>query len=367
VTVKRCVVKIGSGVLSAGATQARLDPKIMRRLAREMAAAHAAGQQIVLVSSGAILAGIEGLGLKERPQSVELKQAAAAVGQSRLMRSWQESFGRKAITVAQILLTRDDVRHRGRYLNARNTLFALLERGIVPVINENDTVAPDEILFGGNDVLSALVAGLVDADLLVLLTDQDGLYSADPRQNPEAKFIASVGAEDKVLGAGKAGPRGKGGMESKVRAARMAAASGQSVVIANGLKPGVLAKVLSGRGAGTYFAPRTSPLDRRGRWLAHASHAKGQIHVDAGAREALVRQSRSLLPSGVRAVAGDFSRGDVVGVICDGVEFARGLSNYDSVELARIKGLKTSQIEAVLGHKTADEVVHHDNLAVLEL
>ncbi len=358
---KRIVVKVGSGVLSGGGEG--LHAATLRRLATEIAAARAGGAEVVLVSSGAILAGRERLKLEARP-SVQLKQAAAAVGQSRLMRAWETAFARSKITVAQVLLSGDDLRDRGRYLNARNTMLTLLRLGVVPIVNENDTVAVEEIKFGDNDGLSALVAGLVDASLLVLLTDQEGLYSDDPRSNPDARLISEVRAGAAAARTGKAGPKGTGGMESKVRAASQAAEGGVLAVVANGMKAGTLASVLSGASTGTRFVPEEKPLDKRRQWLAFASKPKGRILVDAGAREALTGKGKSLLASGVKGVSGSFETGDVIGIAVDGVEFARGLANYGSMDLAKIKGLKTSEIEGVLGSKPSDEVVHRDNLAV---
>ncbi len=362
-SAKRVVVKLGSGVLSGGGE--RLEPAVVRRLARELAGLRGGGREVVVVSSGAILAGWESLGLSSRPRETQLKQASAAVGQSRLMHVWQAAFARLKLPVAQVLLTREDLHHRERYLNARNTLFTLLRLGALPVINENDTVAVDEIKFGDNDVLSALVAGLCDASLLILLTDQDGLFSADPRTDPAARLVPRVGPQQPLPRTGRAGPHGSGGMESKVRAARMAASGGVPAVIANGLEPGVLAAVVSGAEVGTCFEPRERPLDKRRQWLAYASRPKGAIHVDAGARQALVKSSRSLLPSGVKSVSKSFEPGDVVSLVEGGVEFARGLTNYGSKDLERVMGRRTSEIEAVLGHKPADEVVHRDNMAVL--
>jgi glutamate 5-kinase len=359
----RCVVKVGSGVLAAGGE--RLSASVIRRLAAEIARVKAGGREVVLVSSGAILAGRERLGMGERPKTTQLKQAAAAVGQSRLMRAWEDAFARHGFAVGQVLLTREDLRERGRYLNARNTLLTLLRLGAVPVINENDTVAVEEIQFGDNDSLSALVAGLCGADLLVLLTDQEGLYSADPRSDPEARLLRAFdpAAAPKL---GRSGPSGSGGMASKVAAAKTAAASGIAAVIASGARPGTLEEVLSGRGAGTAFAPSAAPITKRRQWLAFASHPRGRIQVDEGARDALVLRAKSLLPSGVRAVSGSFETGDVVSLACGTREFARGLTNYAAKDLARILGLKTGAIEAALGHKPADEVVHRDNLALLE-
>jgi glutamate 5-kinase len=359
---KRVVVKLGSGVLSAGGDG--LDAATMRRLASDVADARENGWEVVVVSSGAILAGRERLALSGRP-STQLKQAAAAVGQSRLIRAWESAFARPKITVAQILLTADDLRHRERYLNARSTLLTLLRLGVVPIVNENDTVAVEEIKFGDNDGLSALVAGLVDASLLVLLTDQDGLFTDDPRTNPGARLIARVRPGESPARAGRAGPSGTGGMESKVRAAGRAAENGISAAIANGAKPGALSALLAGREAGTRFDAGEKPLAKRRQWLAFASQPKGRIVVDAGAREALVARSKSLLATGVRSLSGVFSPGDVVSLVEGGVEFARGLTNFGAGDLERIRGLKSSQIEAALGHKPADEVVHRDNLAVL--
>lgn len=358
--IRRVVVKVGSGVLSAG--RDRLDGGVVRRLAKEAAALDA---EVVLVSSGAILAGREALGLKTRPATTQLKQAAAAVGQSRLMRAWEEALGRRGRRAAQILLTREDLRQRGRYLNARNTLLTLLRLGVVPVVNENDTVAVEEIKFGDNDGLSALVAGLVDASLLVLLTDQDGLFTDDPRKVPGARLVPEVRPGESPARVGKAGPWGTGGMESKVRAARQAADAGIAAVVANGAKAGVLTAVLAGERAGTRFLPEGRPLDKRRQWLAFASKPQGRITVDAGARKALAEAGRSLLPSGVRSLSGSFEAGAVVSLVESGREFARGLCNYSSRDLELIKGAKTSDIEGLLGAKPADEVVHRDNLAVL--
>ncbi|MBI5247216.1 MAG: glutamate 5-kinase [Elusimicrobia bacterium] len=359
---KRIVVKVGSGVLSGGGEG--LHSATMRRLASEIAAARAQGAEVVLVSSGAILAGRERLKLEARP-SVQLKQAAAAVGQSRLMRAWEAAFARSKITVAQVLLSGDDLRDRGRYLNARNTMLTLLRLGVVPIVNENDTVAVEEIKFGDNDGLSALVAGLVDASVLVLLTDQDGLYTDDPRSNKDARLIPEVRSAAVGVRFGVAGPAGTGGMASKARAAAQAAEGGVLAVVANGTKAGSLADALAGK-AGTRFTPEEKPLDKRRQWLAFASKPKGRISVDAGAREALTGKGKSLLASGVKNVSGSFEAGDVIGIAENGAEFARGLTNYGSDDLAKIKGLKTSEIEGALGSKPSDEVVHRDNLAVLK-
>lgn len=359
---RRVVVKLGSGVLSGGGDG--LHAPTLRRLAGELAALRGAGVEVVVVSSGAILAGKGLLGITAKP-SVQLKQAAAAVGQSRLMRAWEAAFARRKLIVGQVLLSGDDLRDRGRYLNARNTLLTLLRLGAVPVVNENDTVAVEEIKFGDNDGLSALVAALVDADLLVLLTDQDGLYTGDPRRDPKAELIGRVAPGARPEGAGGAGTHGTGGMASKAAAARQAAAGGVPAVVASGVKPGVLAALLAGEAVGTCFEPVERPLAKRRQWLAFASRPKGRVTVDAGARAALMERGKSLLASGVKAVSGVFEAGDAVSLVEGGAEFARGLSNFSARDLERVKGLKTAQIEAVLGHKPSDEVVHRDNMAAL--
>lgn len=360
---KRVVVKVGSGVLSGGGEG--LSTATLERLAADVAAARDAGHEVVVVSSGAILAGRATLKLDAKP-SVQLKQAAAAVGQSRLMRAWELAFAPSKTTVAQVLLSGDDLRDRGRYLNARNTMLALLRLGVVPIVNENDTVAVEEIKFGDNDGLGALVAGLVDASLLVLLTDQDGLFTDDPRKVAGAALIPEVRSGKSAARVGKAGPKGTGGMESKVRAASQAAEGGILAVVANGTKAGTLGGILAGGSVGTRFVPEEKPLAKRRQWLAFASKPKGRITVDAGARAALAEKGKSLLPSGVKALTGSFEAGDVVGIAEGGAEFARGLVNFSSADLNKIKGLKTGEIEAVLGSVPADEVVHRDNLAVLK-
>jgi glutamate 5-kinase len=359
----RVVVKIGSGVLSGG--KVGLDAPTVRRLADDVAAVREAGREVVVVSSGAILAGRARLALTAKP-STQLKQAAAAVGQPHLMQVWEEAFARHKVAVAQVLLTAEDLRDRERYLNARNTLLTLLRLGVVPIVNENDTVAVEEIKFGDNDGLSILVAGLIDAALLLLLTDQDGLYTDDPRKNPQAALIARVRPGETPEKVGDAGPNGSGGMASKVRAARRAAQGGIAAVIASGVKDGTLVSAVAGESVGTFFEPVSKPLAKRQQWLAFASHPKGRITVDAGAKAALVERGKSLLSSGVRSLSGSFAPGDVVSLVSGAGEFARGLVNYGAADLEKIRGLKTTQIEATLGHKPADEVVHRDNLAVID-
>jgi glutamate 5-kinase len=365
---KRVVVKVGSAVLSKG--DVGLHRPTLDRICREVSSLCAEGREVILVSSGAILAGMGRLGLRQRPGSIPLKQAAAAAGQTLLMRHYEEGFEPYGRQVAQVLLTQEDFRSRQRYLNARNTLFTLLHLGILPVVNENDTVAVDEIRFGDNDTLSALVATLVGADLLVILTDLDGLYTADPRRDPSARFISLVarkGVEASFCAAGPGTAFGTGGMQTKVEAARRAAASGIPTIIANGLTEGSLTRVLQGEQVGTLFEAAAVRMRGRKRWLAFASQPKGRIVVDAGAREALSRGGKSLLPSGILSATGSFEGGEVVS-LCDpaGTEFARGVVNYDAEQVERIKGMRSHQIEAVLGEKPFDEVVHRDNLVILE-
>lgn len=324
---------------------------------------------MVLVSSGAILAGMGRLGLTERPGSIPLKQAAAAVGQSLLMRRYEEVFAPYGQKLGQLLLTQDDFRSRHRYLNARNTLFTLLHLGVLPIINENDTVAVEEIRFGDNDRLSALVATLLGADLLVILTDLDGLYTADPRKDPHARLVHEVPRRSTGLHfwADESGTGlGTGGMATKVRAARTAAAAGVPTIIANGLVEGILERIIRGETVGTVFQASASRMRSRKRWLAFATTRRGRIMVDAGAKEALIRNGKSLLPSGVISVDGEFEGGDVVSLCSiDGVEFARGVTNYNAEQVKQIRGIRSDQIEDALGEKPFDEVVHRDNLVIL--
>ncbi|MBI3988441.1 MAG: glutamate 5-kinase [candidate division NC10 bacterium] len=366
--IRRVVVKVGSGVLSNGGF--RLHHPTLERLSGELVSLRHQGLQVVLVSSGAILAGMDHLGLTKRPKSIPLKQAAAAVGQNRLMWAYEEAFQSCGQKAAQILLTQEDFRYRHRYLNARNTLFALLKLQVIPIINENDTVAVEEIKFGDNDILSALVAQLVDADLLVILTDMDGLFTADPRKDPSARLIPLVppkGPEIPFWTGGETSLTGVGGMGAKVKAAKKAAASGIPAIVANGLKEATLTRILAGEALGTLFVPEVSRMESRKRWLAFASHPKGRIMVDEGAKTALIQRGKSLLPSGIKAVSRSFGAGDVVGLVGeDGIEFARGLTNYSAEEVERIKGRRSTEIEAALGQKPYDEVVHRDNLVILK-
>jgi len=364
---RRIVVKVGSSILAS--VEKGLHYEVFSHLAKEISELKRQGYEIVLVSSGAIAAGMEKLGYKTRPQSITQKQATAAVGQGRLMNIYENYFSRHQQMVAQILLTHDDLSHRRRFLNARNTLLTLLELGIIPIINENDTVVVDEIKVGDNDNLSALVTNLIEADLLIILTNIDGLCDSDPRLNPHARCIPLVEDIDGHIG-GMAGETTSemsvGGMASKIQAAKKASRFGIPMVIASGTRKEVLHQILRGKEIGTLFLPRTTTLSSRKHWIAFNLNPKGDVIVDDGAKKAIVQRGKSLLPSGVVKVTGGFGRGDSISCIGPrGREFARGLVNYSASELERIKGLKTGQIEKALGYKYSDEVIHRDDLVVL--
>jgi len=363
---KRVVVKIGTNALT-NAT-GRFNRTHFEALAEDLLwAAH--GRELIVVSSGAIALGVERLGLPARPKDIPGKQACAAVGQSRLMRAYEEAFGRADRHVAQILLTHEDVQDRRRYLNVKHALERLLEQGVVPVINENDTVSVDELKFGDNDTLASLVAGVVEAEVLIVLSDVEGLYSADPRKDPQAKLMPQVDAvtpELLALAGGSGSAVGTGGMSTKVRAAARVAERGIACVITSGAVPGRLRSVLQGEPMGTLFPAAETRRSARMGWIAHALRPKGKLTVDAGAREAIVNGKRSLLPSGVKQVEGDFGRGDPVDLADEqGAVFARGLSAYEDDELRRIAGRKSTEIEVILGYRYIDEAVHRDDLAVL--
>jgi glutamate 5-kinase len=365
--VRRLVVKVGSGLITT--RRVGVDQKRIDALAADVAAARR-GREVVLVTSGAIVTGMARLGLAERPRTIPEKQAAAAVGQSALMWHYEAAFKRHDVPVGQVLLTAQDISDRVRYLNARNTLRTLLELSVLPIVNENDTVAVEEIKVGDNDNLSALVASLIDADLLVLLTDVDGLYTADPAVSPGARKLDTVDAiTDDIarLVWDRSTQMSVGGMATKLEAAQKAAASGIPMVIASGHEEGVLGRVLAGDTVGTYFAPRADRLAARKRWIAFAVPPQGRLTVDAGALRALRDEGRSLLPSGVVAVEGDFAAGEVVAVVgqADGRELGRGLVNFDAGELRKIRGAQTRQIEERLGYRSVDEVIHRDNLVIL--
>ncbi len=362
--VRRVVLKVGSRVLTGkGRT---LSQPVFDRLAREISAAKKRGYEVVLVSSGAIAAGMGRLGLLEKPKTMPEKQASAAIGQSALMWSYEKAFSFYGEKVAQILLTRDDLSNRNRYLNARNTLLTLLDFGVIPIINENDTVVVQEIKFGDNDNLSALVTNLVNADLLVILSDIDGLYDKDPRVHKSARlirFVDQVTEEMEQKATGTLSLFSIGGMVTKLQAARKAALFGVPTVLANGMTEELLGKILRGEEVGTLFTSQVNKLTSRKHWIAFTLEPQGRIIVDEGAKRAILQRGKSLLPSGVLSAEGKFSLGDPVALSdLNGREFAKGLTNYDSSEINKIKGLKTSEVESRLGYKYSDEIVHRDDL-----
>jgi glutamate 5-kinase len=363
---RRVVVKIGTNALTSAT--GRFNRAHFEALGEDLLWA-AQGRELVVVSSGAIALGVERLGLSARPKDIPGKQACAAVGQSRLMQAYEEAFGRADRLVAQVLLTHGDVQDRRRYLNVKHALERLLAANVVPVINENDTVSVDELKFGDNDTLAALVAGVVEADALIILSDVEGLFTADPRKNPDARLLPQVDAvtpELLALAGGSGTLVGTGGMATKIRAAARVTELGVRCLITSGAVPGRLRSVLSGEPVGTLFDTPGTRRSARMAWIAHVLKPKGQLRVDAGAREAIVTGKRSLLPSGIRSVEGDFGRGDPVDLVDEqGQVFARGLSAYEDGELRRIAGLKSTDIESVLGYRYLDEAVHRDDLAVL--
>ncbi len=363
----RTVVKVGSSLVT---NEGRgLDLDAIARWAEQVAQLRAAGRQVLLVSSGAIAEGMQRLGWQRRPQQVHELQAAAAVGQMGLAQAYESGFGTLGIRTAQILLTHADLADRARYLNARSTLLTLLELGVVPVINENDTVVTDEIKFGDNDTLAALVTNLVEADLLVILTDQAGLYDADPRRVPQARLIASASAGDPALEgyAGGAGSDiGRGGMLSKVLAAKRAARSGAATVVASGREPDVLVRLARGESIGTLLTASVPKRAARKQWLADHLQTKGRVVIDDGAVAALVSQGKSLLPIGVLEIQGTFARGDVVACVdARGRELARGLVNYSNTEARAIARRPSAEIAQVLGFIEEPELIHRDNLVLL--
>jgi len=363
---RRVVVKVGSSILSStdGIRKERL-----AQLVRELATLRSARKELVLVTSGAVASGMSRLGMKERPRTIPAKQAAAAVGQIALMALYEEYFSTHEVRVAQVLLTHDDLANRRRYLNAKHTMLTLLEAEVIPIVNENDTVAVEEIQFGDNDNLSALVAVLVEADLLIILSDVEGLYDRDPRVYSDARLIPLVehGLDGLVWSAGEAGPLGRGGMASKLQAAYMAALSGIPTIISDGRQEKSLARVFDlSTETGTLFLPLADRLASRKHWIAYTLKPAGVLVVDAGARAAICGRGSSLLPPGIREVRGMFEEGECVACLDpDGQEFARGLVNYSSTDLERIKGARTNEIEKILGYKVSDEVIHRNDLALL--
>jgi glutamate 5-kinase len=363
---RRLVIKIGSALLTREGQGLNLEG--IGTWAAQMARLAERGLEVLLVTSGAVAAGMQRMGLKARPHALHELQAMAAIGQMYLVQAYETAFSRHGLHTAQVLLTHDDLADRRRYLNARSTLRTLLDHRVVPVINENDTVATEEIRFGDNDTLAALVANLVEADLLLILTDQAGLYERDPRLDPHARLIAEGEAGDPRLMemAGGSGVLGRGGMRTKLAAAEKAARSGAATVIASGREPEVILRVLLGEPLGTYLRPATERLAARKRWLAGQMHVAGRLYLDEGAVRVLREAGRSLLPVGVTRVEGEFSRGETVACLDpQGREVARGLVNYSSEETARIIGKPSNQIEAILGYVDEPELIHRDNMVIL--
>lgn len=365
--VKRVVIKVGSGVLTKADG---LNKGVINDLTNDICALKGGGIEVILVSSGAIASGLTKIGMATRPQSVSQQQAVAAVGQSSLIMAYEQAFKRHGFKVAQILLTRDDLTHRRRYLNARNTLFTLLSWGIVPIINENDTVVVDEIKFGDNDNLSAMVTNLTESHFLINLTNIDGLFDKDPRRHKDAKLIKVVEKVDQnVIQCADSIPGflGTGGMASKIRAAKKVAIGGVPTIIANGLKPKVLEKIFSFEEEGTLFLPEELSLCSRKQWIAFTKAPRGKIVIDRGAEKAILRHGKSLLPSGIKEVRGRFSQGNSVLMLNEAEEaVAVGMVNYHSGEIRKIMGARSADIESRLGFKHDDEVIHRDNLVLTD-
>ena len=364
--VKRVLIKIGSAVLTG---EDGLDLQIIEQLVDEMAQLRKAGHQIVIVTSGAIASGKNRMGITGKLKSMPQKQAAAAIGQSRLMRVYSNSFGKYGIFVAQILLTMSDLTDRKRYLNVRNTLSTLIDWDVVPIINENDSVAVDEIKFGDNDHLAAMITNIMDAQLLINLTSTEGLYDQNPTGSTKAKLISLVKEfteEIETAATDETTPIGLGGMKSKVIAAKAVTSSGLPCIIAPGKRKGVLHDIFAGKDIGTLFLPSSDRLKSRKHWIAFTLKSRGKLFLDDGARDALIKEGKSLLPSGVANIEGEFSVGDPVTCVdMRGEPLAKGLVNYSSSEVRKIMGLKTTKIEQVLGYKDYDEIIHRDNLVVL--
>jgi glutamate 5-kinase len=362
---RRVVVKVGSNVLTA---RRGLNIPVMRSIAGQISRLMEAGREVILVSSGAMASGLKKVGLERRPDELPQRQAVSAVGQAGLIMEYEKAFERHHLKAAQILLTSEDLSSRKRYLNARNTLNTLLDWKIVPIINENDTVSVEEIKLGDNDNLAAMITLLMDADLLVILSDIDGLFTRDPRTEPDAELIPVVGvitkSTEKAAGS-IPGPLGTGGMMSKINAARKVNSAGVPMVVAKGDKPDILVRLFDGEAHGTYFVPRRQKLTRRKCWIAFSLKPKGVLTIDAGARTAVTRRGKSLLASGIVEVQGEFTVGAPVEFQAPGGEAVGvGLVNYGAADIRRIMGLRSQHISQVLGHKSYDEVIHRDNLVI---
>ena len=360
------VIKVGSSLVTRDGQG--LDHDQMKAWVDQICALRSAGHRIVLVSSGSVAEGLARLGWKRRPESLNDLQAAAAVGQMGLVQAYESKFQQHDVHTAQVLFTHDDMVDRKRYLNARSTLNRLLDLGVIPVVNENDTVAIEEIRFGDNDRLAALTANLIEADLLVILTDQAGMYDSDPRSNPEARLLENVSVTDDGLEAmaSGSGTYGRGGMVTKIQAARMAARSGAATIVASGRSEQVLLQVAAGDVVGTLFQPSKEPMAARKQWLASHMVLPGKLQLDAGAVDVLKSSGKSLLPVGVSAVLGEFQRGSVVACIdSQGKEIARGLVNYSAQEIEKIKGRSSGEILELLGYVDEPELIHRNNLVLM--
>ena len=366
VASRSCVIKIGSALLTVAGEG--INTAGIHDWVRQIADLRQRGIEVVVVTSGSIAAGMHCMGLSERPHALHDLQAMAAIGQMDLVQAYETAFQTHALHTAQVLLTHDDLADRQRYLNARSALRSLLALGVIPVVNENDTVATDEIRFGDNDTLAALVTNLIEADTLIILTDQAGLYDQDPRSVADARLINHGQAGDPALSelAGGSGVLGRGGMRTKLDAAAKAARSGAATVIASGLEPDILLQLFTGTMVGTYLTPAQSRLTARKQWLAGQMQARGSLVLDDGAVKVLQEAGRSLLPVGIKAVEGDFARGEIVSCRSqDGLEVARGLVNYSADEARRIMGQASDQIEALLGYVDEPELIHRDNMVLL--
>lgn len=365
--VKRVVIKIGSSVLTN--EYGELSEGVFGQIAKEVSGMKSRGIEPILVSSGAIAAGMKKLRLGDKPRDISMKQAIAACGQSTLIWYYEKAFSEFGERVAQILLTHDGLSVRKRFLNARKTLFTLLKMGVIPVINENDTVAFEEIMFGDNDNLAALVTSLVEADLLILLSDIDGLYNKNPRNHADAELISVIEEIDERVEeiAGETlGKTTTGGMRTKIEASRTAAAFGVPTIISNGKKPNPLSEIFSGKETGTLFLPAKERIKGRKHWIAFTLKPVGEVVIDEGAKRAISSSGKSLLPAGVKAVRGVFDLGELIRCVDEsGTEVARGLTSYDSDEIRRIVGAKTSEIEKILGYKYGDEIIHRDDLVII--
>ncbi|MDH5601607.1 MAG: glutamate 5-kinase [Gammaproteobacteria bacterium] len=364
---KRCVIKIGSALLTNDGSG--LNRGGIATWVEQISALRKSGVEVVLVSSGAVAEGMCRLGIKKRPETIHELQAAAAVGQMGLIQSYESAFSKYELHTAQVLLTHDDLSNRQRYLNARNTVRSLLALGVIPIINENDTVVTDEIRFGDNDTLAALVANLIEADYLLILTDQNGLFDRNPREHADAKLITEASANDNSLAAmasGGAGTFGRGGMATKVSAAKLASRSGASTLIAAGKESNIISRLFEGEAVGTLLYAEQSPVAARKQWLAGHLQIQGQLTIDDGAVNKLRDSGSSLLAVGVREVQGNFSRGEIVSCVnLIGDEVARGLVNYSAQDVMKIKGKASKDIESILGYVDDAELIHRDNLVLI--